>query len=105
MASDHAPSTRHWALVIDDAIVGVVSVLELRGLALRGMVVEPSMQRRGLGAQLLAHVQREVGAPMWCNARQSAVLFYAAGGWTAVGPIFEIDDEGPHQRMVWSPPS
>jgi GNAT superfamily N-acetyltransferase len=103
MASDHAPSTRHWALRRHGVVVAVVSVLELRGLALRGMAVEPSLQRLGLGARLLDHVQREVDAAMWCNARSSAVAFYSACGWTPVGPAFEIDGEGPHQRMVWAP--
>ncbi len=103
MASDHAPSTRHWALRRDGVVVAVVSVLDLRGLALRGMAVDPTLQRQGLGAHLLDHVQRDVDAAMWCNARGSAVAFYTACGWTAVGPVFEIDGEGPHQRMVWSP--
>lgn len=103
MASDHAPTSRHWALTIDGAVVAVATVLELRGLALRGMAVEPSMQRRGLGRQLLAQVQREVDAAMWCNARAEAASFYEASGWIRVGPEFTIDGEGPHQRMVWSP--
>jgi GNAT superfamily N-acetyltransferase len=103
MAADHAPTTRHWALRREGAVVAVVTVLDLRGLALRGMAVDPTLQRQGLGARLLAHVQRDVDAPMWCNARHAAVSFYTACGWRAVGPLFEIDDEGPHQRMVWAP--
>ena len=104
LAADHASTSRHWALTVDGQVRAVASVLELRGLALRAMAVDPAHQRQGLGAALLAHVQREVDAPMWCNARASAVPFYAACGWVVVGPVFDMPPEGPHQRMLWTPP-
>lgn len=101
MTPDRAPTTRHWALCVDGEVVACVSVLALRGWALRGLAVDPAHRRRGLGAALVRHVTREVAAPLWCNARLDAVPFYRAVGWTEVGPIFEIAGEGAHQRMVW----
>lgn len=104
MSRDHAAKTRHWAAFVDDEVVGCVSVMWLRGWMLRGMAVAPELHRQGIGAQLIAAVYAEVAEPMWCNARLSAVPFYAAMGWVAVGPLFEMDEDGPHQRMTWTPP-
>ena len=42
---------------------------------------------------------REVGEPMWCNARAHVVDFYARHGWTGVGELFDIPAIGPHLRM------
>jgi GNAT superfamily N-acetyltransferase len=94
---------RHWALRVGGALVGGVSVIGLRGLALRAMVIDPAWQRRGLGLQLLARVHADVAAPLWCNAREGVVGFYEAAGWRVMGPRFVIAGEGEHRRMGWSP--
>ncbi|MCP4867848.1 MAG: GNAT family N-acetyltransferase [Proteobacteria bacterium] len=98
---DMATETRHWAALLDGEVVGCVSVMNLRGWALRGMAVAPEQQGAGVGRALVEVVHAEVGAPMWCNAREDAVGFYARMGWTAVGPRFVIQHHGPHQRMTW----
>ena len=103
LSQDLAPSTRHWAARMDGAVVGCVSVMRLRGWALRGMAVSVQHQRKGVGAQLLNFVCAEIDAPMWCNARIEAVAFYSHLGWVKVGPIFNMQERLPHQRMTWIP--
>ena len=103
-SGDLRATTRHWAALVDDAVVGCASVMRLRGYALRGMAVAREFRRRGIGARMLRVVCAEVDAPMWCNARLEVVPFYAALGWKAAGPVFELQDQGPHQRLTWAPP-
>lgn len=98
---DLATTTRHWAAFVDGAVVGCVSVMRLRGYALRGMVVAADHRRQGIGSRLLRVVCAEVDAPMWCNARLEAVPFYVNRGWLEVGPIFDLRDRGKHQRLAW----
>jgi GNAT superfamily N-acetyltransferase len=97
--------TRHWAAYAAGETVGCVSVMRLRGHVLRGMAVSPEHQRRGVGGALMRVVCTEVLAPMWCNARLDVVGFYAHRGWSAVGPIFDVEHRGPHQRMTWGGPA
>jgi len=101
LSGDLSPATRHWAAVLDGGLVGCVSVMRLRGWALRGMAVSASCQRQGIGARLLQVVYTEVDAPMWCNARLQAVPFYSRMGWVEVGPVFELQGH-PHQRMTYN---
>ena len=103
LSQDLAPTTRHWAARMDDAVVGCVSVMRLRGWALRAMAVSTEHQRQGIGARLLDIVCAEVDAPMWCNARLEVVSFYSQLGWAEVGPIFSMQEQQPHQRMTWKP--
>lgn len=100
---DLAPTTRHWAATLDGLVVGCASVMQVRGYALRGMAVAAEHRRLGVGARLLQVVCAAVAAPMWCNARLEVVPFYGSAGWVAVGPVFELQDLGAHQRMVWAP--
>ena len=109
-SGDDDPSTRHWVAVQADRVVGVVSVMAadapdwVEGAApawqLRGMAVHPGWQGRGVGRTLLDVVQREVGEPLWCNARDSAAGFYARAGWTEQGEGFVIEGIGPHHWMI-----
>lgn len=99
LSGDMAPTTRHWAASSGGVVVGCVSVMRLRGWALRGMAVSSDSQRQGIGAQLLRVVCTDVGAPMWCNARMGAVSFYSHMGWVEVSPVFNLQGQ-PHQRMV-----
>ncbi len=101
---DGAQGTRHWAAWSQGVVVGCVSVMDLRGYALRGLAVAPEHRRRGIGSALMRAACAEVAAPMWCNARLEVVPFYAALGWKAAGPVFELQDQGPHQRLTWAPP-
>lgn len=102
LSGDLSPTTRHWAAWLGDAVVGCVSVMRLRGWALRGMAVSAEHQRQGIGERLLQAVYAEVDGPMWCNARLQAVSFYSHLGWGEAGPVFCMGDQMPHQRMTWT---
>jgi phosphoribosylformimino-5-aminoimidazole carboxamide ribotide isomerase len=95
---DMHPTTRHWGMYDGPELVACATVVMQRGMGLRGMVVSPTRQRSGLGRTLLQHIEAEVSADMWCNARQSAVPFYASCGWMPRGPLFLLGG-APHQRM------
>ncbi len=111
---DTSRATRHWVAVQHDRIVGVVSVMQAPlpdgvehpeprpSWQLRGMAVLPALQGSGVGRALIGAVHAEVDAPMWCNARENVVSFYARNGWRKVGEPFDIEPIGPHVRMVWS---
>jgi GNAT superfamily N-acetyltransferase len=99
---DLATTTRHWAAIADGFIVGCVSVMQLRGYALRGMAVAVEHRRQGIGTRMLRAVCEEVDAPLWCNARIQAVPFYLHRGWVEVGPRFDLRDRGAHQRLAWT---
>jgi GNAT superfamily N-acetyltransferase len=72
---------------------------------LRGMAVDSSHQRRGVGRQLIAHAEEALARQgrtglLWCNARLPAVGFYQKLGWTVVSDVFEIPTAGPHVKMT-----
>ena len=104
----------HLAALHDGAVVAVATVYpapppESLGIPaeeawqLRGMASEARVRGLGFGAAVLAACAREVhaagGRALWCNARRGAIGFYAAHGWTAVGPEFEVPGVGPHVVM------
>lgn len=68
---------------------------------LRGMAVLDTRQGSGVGARLLDAARKATGgAPMWCNARASAIGFYERQGWRVVSDVFDVPGIGPHRRMV-----
>jgi GNAT superfamily N-acetyltransferase len=72
---------------------------------LRGMAVDPSRRRTGVGREVLNAVvaaAREAGAPLlWANARTTALPFYEAEGWVVAGEEFITADTGlPHKPNV-----
>ena len=72
---------------------------------LRGMAVDPSRHRTGVGRSVLAAVVEaavEGGAPiLWANARSTALAFYEANGWVVAGEEFLTADTGlPHKPIV-----
>jgi len=108
--TDAEAATRHWAATWGGEVVGVVTVVrrpppdaDAPEWQLRGMAVASEVQRGGVGSRLLEAVHREVDAPMWCNARESAVGFYERHGWEVRGERFDKPPAGPHFRMFWSP--
>ena len=71
----------------------------------RGMAVHPDHQGRGLGAALVAagvDAARRRGASfVWANARDSALDFYLANGFSVVGAGFRTTDTDlPHHRIL-----
>ena len=101
---DSDATTLHLgAFTPEEALVGVLTLIENQGLQLRGMAVAPEAQGRGVGAALLesAHAAAaERGfSSLWCNARAVAAGFYARSGWNVEGDAFDVPGIGPHYIM------
>jgi GNAT superfamily N-acetyltransferase len=84
---------------------GVASAAEPAAWRLRGMAVDPSRHRTGVGRHVLAaavEAAREAGAPLlWANARSAALPFYESTGWAVAGEEFITPDTGlPHKPIV-----
>ncbi|MBM3964704.1 MAG: GNAT family N-acetyltransferase [Planctomycetes bacterium] len=61
--------------------------------------------RTGVGGELLNYVHRMAKThrwELWCNARESAVSFYAKYGWFVEGKPLDIPKIGPHYKMCWN---
>jgi predicted GNAT family N-acyltransferase len=114
--ADHAETTRH--LVVHDAegvVVATSTWIErespdhpgIHALQLRGMAVIPERRGLRLGVRLIdagVALARERGCPIvWANARDSALDFYLAHGFTVIGDGFLTHDTRlPHHR-IWRP--
>lgn len=76
---------------------------------LRGMATAPAARGRGHGAALLraglTELARRGGRLLWCNARLSAVDFYARQGLARAGADFDIPGIGGHVVMWRELPS
>ena len=89
-----------------DALVGCATVTpEAAAWRLRGMAVDPTRQRGGVGRAVLEAAVEVVsdagGAEIQANARTTALPFYEAMGFTAVGEEFVTSATGlPHKRIV-----
>ena len=109
-AQDNDADTAHFAAYDGNTLIGIgsIAISAREGdppntWRLRGMATEPSLQGRGIGAQVLsacvAHAKSNGGALMWCNARTSALGFYRKYGFETVGEEFDIKGIGPHYVM------
>jgi GNAT superfamily N-acetyltransferase len=107
-SGDLEEATAHFAAWDDGRLVGIATVMQRpwpgdgEGPAwqLRGMAVDPALRGTGVGRRLLDAVRDHVAAPVWCNARVTALGFYEREGWLAIGDVFEIAGAGPHVRMT-----
>jgi GNAT superfamily N-acetyltransferase len=101
----------------DDVLVGCATVFpdpwasgpddppEPTAWRLRGMAVDPSRHRAGVGRRVLAEavgVARGDEAPLlWANARTAALPFYESQGWHVAGPEFvPADTDVLHKPIV-----
>ena len=113
---DDAATTLHFGAFDGDMLLGVASIYLVPcpekipaqpgvspAFQLRGMATLPDFRHAGFGTALLAacvaHARAERAALVWCNARTSAVAFYAKNGWQILGAEFDIPTVGPHLRM------
>lgn len=110
---DELDSTFHLGLRIDDELVAISSWMAVAypdrpavpGFQLRGMATAPERRGRGLGARLLAagvERCRERGAGLiWARARDTALTFYEAHGFVAVGPGYiDLTTGLPHHDVI-----
>jgi GNAT superfamily N-acetyltransferase len=107
--SDDGPHTVHLAALDDEIVIGCATVLlnswnGNRACQLRGMAVDPSYERAGIGRLLLEEADRvatEAGAKiLWANARKLAIGFYQKLGWKIESEEFEIPTAGPHFKIA-----
>jgi GNAT superfamily N-acetyltransferase len=116
-ASDDDERTFHLAARDGDQVVGCATWFPepCQGepaWRLRGMAVARDRQGEGIGAQLMAAAFARLadrGADLlWCNARISALPFYEAHGFRAVGEPFLAVGTIPHtvalRRLDPAPP-
>jgi predicted GNAT family N-acyltransferase len=72
---------------------------------LRGMATAEGRRSHGIGAAVLAEAVKQVaargGGLLWCDARESAIKFYAARGFTAEGEAFSHHETGISHRHMW----
>ncbi len=108
---DDLLTTVHFGLYENEELAAILTILESRNPAfksdlqfqLRGMAVRESHQKKGYGEELLRtteeYLKNQHGKLIWFNARVSAVGFYEKCGYKKSGPLFEIENVGPHYLM------
>jgi len=108
---DDAPSSAHFALLIDDEILAIATLVqdtfplngEKNAWRMRGVATYPHAQKRGYGSMLIQasidYALSKGGKYIWCNARNAALVFYNRNGFTQHGEKFEIPGAGFHYMM------
>lgn len=108
---DDAVETTHFGLFINNNLIGVASVFEVKHenfdqnnqYQLRGMAVLDTFQGLGYGNLILEEVCKFIktknAALLWFNARKNAVPFYENFGFSVKGTSFEISEIGTHYLM------
>jgi GNAT superfamily N-acetyltransferase len=112
---DRLPTSAHFAVLDHEsgAVIACGSVFPsdcpvrpaTRAMWLRGMATEPAIQRGGLGSAVIDAIvmwSRAQGAELlWAKARDTALGFYDALGFTTVGDGFINEDTGlPHHLVL-----
>lgn len=110
---DNEPETYHFACYLpDDENVPVCCVSYMKNevnkkpaFQLRGMATKANLQNQGLGKRLTNFAENIIVSNtglrlVWCNARLEAVGFYEKQGWEKVSNVFDIENVGPHIKMV-----
>lgn len=113
MHGDENPDAVHFALLDGDEVVSACLVLprpypkrpdEPAAWQLRGMATEPGRRGEGLGTRLLdgavSYLEKLSAHIIWCEARTSAVRFYAQHGFTVDGDEYlHAETAIPHHYM------
>lgn len=111
---DDDPATRHFGGFVGDRLVASASFFltspprrpDLVSYQLRYMAVDFDAQGHGYGARLLDEAQKELRASgvqqLWANARDSALGFYLATGWSLVEGSEHLSAESglPHTKIT-----
>ncbi len=111
-AEDGQRGSFHLGYFDDEQLVGVASFYEIGfdnidepGIQLRGMAVDNHYQGKGIGKALVQFAEQKIESNqsithIWCNARKIAYKFYESQGFGFVSEEFEIDEVGPHRKMI-----
>ena len=109
--NDEKETTKHFGLLKDDEVIGVVSLFENKNtifkdkkqFQIRGMAVLEEYQHKGFGKLLIEKAETycfDVKADLiWFNARESAKNFYQKMNYTINGKPFDIENIGLHYIM------
>lgn len=87
-----------------EKIIGCLVLQRCDGgwIRMRQVAVDATRQKSGIGRAMLKEtykISRRLGySKLFCQARESAVPFYAKDGWKIIGDKFSIFDI-PHYRM------
>lgn len=105
MAYDGDDDAIHLGAFMAAKLVGIASVYPgpNRSWRLRAMAVTPEQRGTGVGAALLeeciARCRSRGATELWCNARTTAMGFYAKAGFVTEGTEFAVAHAGPHFVM------
>jgi len=114
MHGDAEPGAVHLAArTSDGTVVGACVVIprpcpafpdEAAAWQLRGMATAEAMRGTGVGTALtgaaVAAVLARDGRLLWCDARETAIDFYRARGFTGTGEVYAHPETGaPHLLM------
>jgi predicted GNAT family N-acyltransferase len=98
---DEKDSTRHFGLIIDKKVVGVVSLFEQKN---ENFNENKKIQQKGYGKLLIEKVETyclELNVDLiWFNARENAKSFYQKMNYTTSGKPFLIENIGLHYIMI-----
>jgi GNAT superfamily N-acetyltransferase len=113
LAIDHGADALHLGAEVDGRLAGVVSVYDAPAppgpggpaRQIRLMAVEPELQGRGVGRQLIdeavADARGRGAVVIWAHARDTALGFYTAMGFRPSGPGFIHEETAlPHTTVV-----
>lgn len=83
----------HFAAFFQNKLVAVVSLFQNgTDFQFRKFAVDAAAQGKGIGSQLLQHIAHYAiingGTRLWCNARVTAIQFYAKAGFIQTGEAF-----------------
>ena len=120
MHGDGVPGVLHLAARTDpgEPVVGAAVLIPApypphpereRAWQLRGMATAPDRRGRGVGGAVLAEAVRQVsdrgGELIWCQARESAIGFYARHGFQGEGERFVHAETGIVHLHMWREPT
>ena len=102
----------HFGAFINDELIAVASIYPSqssvdRGIGsnmrLRKFAIDDCFQRQGIGSKVLNEIFSVMKAnnlsSLWCDARESATLFYEKNGMVKTGERFYKNDV-PYYKMV-----
>lgn len=108
---DDLLQTKHFGILIDQKIIGVVSVFQNKNTnfnnpnqyQIRGMAILSEHQNKGYGKLLVmqceTHISKTNNSIAWFNARENAIGFYEKLGYKTFGIPYNIQDLGIHFLM------
>ncbi len=108
---DHREDAIHLGTYLDEKLIAIGSFFSMSSpkikfqnqYRLRAMASDPEFRGRHAAQLLVIHgieiLRSQDIEVLWCDARLTAVPFYAAIGFQKIEDIYEVPLIGPHQFM------